>query len=127
MAKLLPKNFKNLLGDQYYLLAFDDKSQAMRTYRVDRMKAVKPTGEPRDGQEEFDALDLQNYTQRVFGMFGGKRVRVTLRFTNDLLDSRPYRTGSESLQATLQPIYGLLFSYSRGMKILLKFLNPCGQ
>lgn len=28
----------------YYLLAFDDYSKEIRTYRVDRMKALKRTG-----------------------------------------------------------------------------------
>ncbi len=53
----------------YYLLAFDDRSQSMRTYRVDRMKDVDRTGEPRDGEEVFAAVDINNYTQRVFNNF----------------------------------------------------------
>ena len=34
--------YKLLINDgNYYLLAFDDKAQDMRTYRIDRMKEVK--------------------------------------------------------------------------------------
>lgn len=81
----------------FYLLAFDDKSQDMRTYRVDRMKDVNPTGEARDGEENFAAIDMRNYTIRVFGMFGGERVTVNLLFDNTLLDTVIDRFGTSSV------------------------------
>ena len=81
----------------YYLLAFDDKSQSMCTYRVDRMKSIVLTGEPRDGEEEFAAEDLKNYTRRVFDMFRGKRVPMVLCFDNVLLDSVIDRLGKEDI------------------------------
>ena len=90
--------YRLLINDgNYYLLAFDDKAQDMRTYRVDRMKNVSLTGEPRDGEEIFSTIDMQNYTQRVFGMFGGKRVRLTLRFINPLLDTVIDRFGTKNV------------------------------
>ena len=90
--------YRLIINDgNYYLLAFDDKSQAMRTYRVDRMKNLRLTGEPRDGEEEYATIDMQNYTQRVFGMFGGKRVRLTLRFINPLLDTVIDRFGTKGV------------------------------
>ena len=89
--------YRLLINDgNYYLLAFDDRSQDMRTYRVDRMKAVTPTGEPRDGEEAFKALDLETYTQRVFGMIGGERKHITLRFINPLLDTVIERFGTKT-------------------------------
>ena len=89
--------YRLLLNDgNYYLLAFDDRAQEMRTYRVDRMKGVSVTGEPRDGEEAFKALDLQNYTQRVFGMIGGERHHITLRFINPLLDTVIDRFGTKA-------------------------------
>ena len=49
--------YKLLINDgNYYLLAFDDASKSMRTYRVDRMKSVNLTGVPREGKEAFDAI-----------------------------------------------------------------------
>ena len=90
--------YRLLINDgNYYMLAFDDRSKEMRTYRVDRMKSVNLTGEPRDGEEVFAALDLQNYTQRVFGMIGGQRVRLTLRFVNPLLDTVIDRFGTKGV------------------------------
>ena len=93
--------YRLLINDgNYYLLAFDDRAQEMRTYRVDRMKSVSLTGEPRDGEEEYAELakEIGNYTQRVFGMFGGKRVRLTLRFANSLLDTAIERFGTKGLK-----------------------------
>ena len=89
--------FRLLLNDgNYYLLAYSDMDHDMRTYRVDRMKDVRMTSEPRDGEEAFKALDLNDYTQRVFGMFGGERHHITLRFTNNLLDTVIDRFGTKT-------------------------------
>lgn len=70
----------------YYLLAFDDRYQEIRTYRVDRMKDVKVIREPRDGAEAFSEIDLSTYTKRVFSMYGGDNKHVSIRFINSLLD-----------------------------------------
>ena len=89
--------FRLLLNDgNYYLLAFSDMDQEMRTYRVDRMKDVRTTAEPRDGEEAFAALDLKDYTQRVFGMIGGERHHITLRCINLLLDTMIDRFGTKN-------------------------------
>ena len=88
--------YKLLINDgNYYLLAFDDYAQDMRTYRVDRMKNVRFTGEPREGAEAFAAIDLKSYTKRVFSMFGGKQERVVIRFINPLLDAVVDRFGND--------------------------------
>lgn len=97
-AKFVVSPFQLLINDgNYYLLAFDDDSQKMKTYRVDRMKNVSFTGEPREGQEEFDKIDLKTYTQRVFSMYGGEKKRVTLRFINPLLDTAIERFGTKDV------------------------------
>lgn len=87
--------FKLLINDgNYYLLAFDDKSQDMRTYRIDRMKNVYVTKEPRQGAPAFSAMDIETYTQRVFFMFGGPQQRVSIRFDMGLLDTAIERFGT---------------------------------
>ena len=89
--------YKLLINDgNYYLLAFDDGTKEMRTYRVDRMKGVERKGEPREGTEAFAAIDLKNYTNRVFSMYGGDQKRITLRFINPLLDTAIERFGTTS-------------------------------
>ncbi len=87
--------YRLLINDSnYYLLAYDDKAQEMRTYRVDRMRAVSPTGEPREGREVFDAIDLKTYTRRVFSMHSGEQTRVVIRCINPLLDSMVDKFGA---------------------------------
>ena len=89
--------FRLLINDgNYYLLAFDDKAQDMRTYRIDRMKDVLLLPEPQEGKEAFEAIDLQSYTQRVFSMFGGEKQLVAMQFENHLLDSVIDRFGTKN-------------------------------
>ena len=91
--------FQLLINDgNYYLLAFDDYSQEMRTYRVDRMKDIRFTGEPRDGDDEFKKIDLKTYTKRVFSMFGGEQRLVEIQFINPLLDAVVDRFGTKDVQ-----------------------------
>lgn len=86
--------YKLLINEgNYYLLAYDDRYQAMRTYRVDRMKEVKVIDELREGEGEFEKIDLASYTKRVFSMYGGENKRITLRFVNSLLDVAVERFG----------------------------------
>lgn len=97
-AKYTVSPYALLINDgNYYLLAFDDEHQELRTYRVDRMKDVKPTGAAREGAEAFAAIDLKTYTQRVFGMFGGQQERVQMRFINPLLDAVVDRFGTKGV------------------------------
>ena len=78
-----------------YLMKY---SKEMRTYRVDRMKDIRFTGEPRDGDEEFKKIDLKTYTKRVFSMYGGEQKLVEIRFINPLLDAVVDRFGTKDVQ-----------------------------
>ena len=91
--------FKLLISDSnYYLLAFSDRDQEMRTYRVDRMKGVTELSDKRDGEGEFLALDMGSFTRRTFGMFSGNRQSMTLRFINPLLDTAIDRFGTKGVR-----------------------------
>lgn len=81
----------------YYLLAYHGKSIGF--WRVDRMKSVKLTGEPRDCDEEYSELDLQDYAQRNFGMMiNAKKMRVTLLCHKNLLDTMLDRFGKKNIR-----------------------------
>lgn len=125
--------YQLLINDgNYYLLAFDDYSQDMRTYRVDRMKDVSFTGEPRDGEEVFAAIDLKSYTQRVFSMFGGDQKMVRLRCINSLLDAVVDRFGTDAIYMNAEnyhfevhakvevsdQFFGWVLGFGKKMKIL---------
>ena len=87
-----------LINDgNYYLLAYNDYVKDLRTYRVDRMKDVKLLGVEREGKEAFNKINLKNYTQRVFSMFGGEQERITIQFINPLLDTVVDRFGKKGM------------------------------
>lgn len=77
----------------YYLLASGGKSQDIRKYRVERMTKVARTGSPRDGAAAFDNINISEYGQQVFGMMGGEKRRVQIRFEGKLLDTAVERFG----------------------------------
>nr|QGT50980.1 transcriptional regulator [uncultured Firmicutes bacterium] len=100
-ARYTVSPFQLLINDgNYYLLALDDKKGKMRTYRVDRMKDVRYTEIPREGEELFANIDIKTYTQRVFDMYSGKENHVVLRFINPLLDTVIERFGTNNVQYT---------------------------
>lgn len=65
--------------ENYYMVAYDDESQMIKHYRVDKMKDITPVAKSfRLGKEQFDAFDLGQYTNRNFGMFSGDEEVITL-------------------------------------------------
>jgi len=86
--------YKLLISDgNYYLLAFNERKQKIYHYRVDRMRGVSLLEEPREGEEAYQNLDIRTYSQRVFGMYSGKKKIVTIRFLFLLLDTMVERFG----------------------------------
>lgn len=91
--------FQLLINDgNYYLVAYADYAQAMRTYRIDRMKDIRFTGEPRDGDIEFQHMDIKSYANRVFSMMSGELTLVEMHFSNFLLDAVVDRFGTRYVQ-----------------------------
>lgn len=120
----------------FYLLAYNakEKRHKVRTYRVDRMRNVKRIkGSEREGLEEVKQIDLETYTQTHFNMFTGDSELVTIRFTNDLLDSIIDRFGSKNARYLAydkkhftvttrinlsNPFYGWVFGFGKKAKII---------
>ena len=89
--------FKLIINDgYYYVLAWNSKKNTTITYRLDRMKGVDIDDEPREGGVEFAKINMKAYTQQHFGMFSGEKKTVSLRFTNNLLDTMVDRFGTAS-------------------------------
>lgn len=87
--------YKLIINDgYYYLLAWNSKRNSTITFRLDRMKGVEILNEPREGKLEFSKINMRTYTQQHFGMFSGEKKRVSLRFTNNLLDTMVDRFGT---------------------------------
>lgn len=83
--------------EYYYLVAWDDAAAMMKHYRVDKMADIAQCEAPRAGQAAYEALDMAQYTQMVFGMFGGAQTHVKLRFANSLVGVVADRFGPDIL------------------------------
>ncbi len=71
-------------NDKYYMVAYDFKDRIIKHYRVDKMLNVSLLDKKRKGATAFKKHDKSTYTQKHFGMFGGKEMTVTLECTNDM-------------------------------------------
>lgn len=64
--------------ENYYLIAFDEKANHIKHYRVDKMQNVTVTENPREGKKLFDEMDMVEYDKKTFGMFSGTEKTVRL-------------------------------------------------
>ena len=81
--------------ENYYLIGYDAASGKIKHYRVDKMKRLSVTDDPRQGQEAMRDFDPAAYANRLFGMYGGEPVRVTLEGENGIIGVLIDRFGKE--------------------------------
>ena len=97
-TKYVVSPYKLLINDgNYYLLAYVNEKQGIKTFRVDRIKNVVLVDEPREGEKAFAALNLKTLVQSYFGMFSGEKENVTLRCISPLLDTMIDRFGTKGV------------------------------
>ncbi len=84
-------------NEYYYLVAQDDETGDIRHYRVDKMANISLLEDTRKKVEGFSAA---TYTDKLFGMFGGKESLVTLRCKDHLAGEIFHRVG-KSIPFTL--------------------------
>lgn len=84
-------------NENYYLVAYDHDSRAIRHYRVDKMLSICDDGGPRGGRELFRALDMGEYTSSHFGMFSGETAAVRMEFKNSLAGAAIDRFGTDAI------------------------------
>lgn len=102
----------------YYLLAYDTDAAMMKTFRVDKMLNMELQEFARIGREEFEKINLSEYTKQVFGMFTGKGANVTLEVANELAGVIIDRFGQECM---LIPISETHFSVSVEVSVSERF------
>ena len=64
--------------DNYYLIAYDDESNMIKHYRVDKMLNISLAEQSRQGKEVFENFDIAGYSRKTFGMFAGEEETVIL-------------------------------------------------
>ncbi len=69
--------------DRYYIVGFYEKRQALRTYRLDRIKSLTVLDEYFEKDENFD---LQKYCNNSFGIYQEEPKHVVLEFDKSVAD-----------------------------------------
>ena len=83
--------------ENYYLIAYDNKQEQIKHFRVDKMSRIEQIpGESRKGVDAFSQIDIAEYTNRTFGMFGGETEVVTLKLPEELIGVILDRFGREA-------------------------------
>lgn len=73
-----------LAEENYYLVCFDSQNkEGIKYFRVDKMKNIKVTDEPREGKEEFRNFDIAEYAKKRFRMYDGDEMNVSLLCKNE--------------------------------------------
>lgn len=81
--------------ENYYLVAYDKVSDSIKHYRVDKMGKTAVLDEKREGSEQFAHIDMVEYANSTFGMYGGMQETVILRFPQRLIGVVLDRFGKE--------------------------------
>lgn len=83
--------------DHYYLICNYEKYDNLMNLRIDRIKSVQILDEQSRHFSEVsdykDTFDVADYTQKLFGMFGGDMQQVKLRCSNKILEQVADRFG----------------------------------
>lgn len=72
------------VDENYYMIAFDEWDGKVKSYRVDKMMRISITDEERTGKKEFREYDISNISKATFGMYGGRKKQVKIRFENSM-------------------------------------------
>ncbi|MCF0116048.1 MAG: WYL domain-containing protein, partial [Erysipelotrichaceae bacterium] len=82
--------------EYYYLVAYEEASDKIKYFRVDKMEQVSVL-EDKDslGEELFNSFDSGEFSKKTFGMFQGNDQQVKLRCKKDKLGIIRDRFGSD--------------------------------
>lgn len=119
-------------NQNYYLVAYDEKAQKMKHYRVDKMLHISKMEKPRLGRELFEKMDIAAFSKRTFGMFAGEERVVKLKLEKSLVGVIVDRFGTDvplrsidetyaqtRVQVAVSPqFFGWLAGFGTKMKIL---------
>lgn len=97
------------MDDFYYLIAWSDSHESFTTYRLDRMKSIETSAKRAVSNKQIKGFDVSKFQQRVFGMFSGEPVDVTLRVDASVMSAVVDRFGKDvEAQASQNKSYALV-------------------
>ena len=79
--------------NNYYLAAYDDADQKMKTYRIDRMELLQVSDEPATRCPAIANYEFEDFAYQSFGMFHGEPACVTLHVKANMMDAIVDRFG----------------------------------
>jgi predicted DNA-binding transcriptional regulator YafY len=79
----------------YYLAAYDDADELVKTYRVDRMELLQVSDAPATRCAAIAGYDYEDFAHQRFGMFHGEAACVTLRAQAAVMDAMIDRFGRD--------------------------------
>lgn len=129
--KYVVSPFSLLWNDQnYYLAGYDEREGVIKNFRVDKMQNVC-VGDENRSEQAAGRFNSAEYSQKLFGMYGGREELVTLECAPHLAGVIIDRFGIEptfiktergfrvSLRVMLSPnFYAWVFSFGKDMRIL---------
>lgn len=71
--------------ENYYLIAYDEKADCLKHYRVDKIMKAQVMEEKRVGHDKFDENNLPWYSNTMFGMFNGEEETLSIQFPKSLI------------------------------------------
>lgn len=71
--------------ENYYMIAYEEETDLVKHFRVDKMLQISLSGEERTGQEKMEGLDVAAYTRKTFGMFAGEEETVVLQGEDSMI------------------------------------------
>ena len=81
--------------EYYYMVAFDQYEKIIKHYRVDKMRSVSLSEEPRVGKERFENKTLAEYDKQTFSMFSGEKRTLRLLCEKEILGVLVDRFGND--------------------------------
>ena len=106
----------------------------MKHYRVDKMGSIELTREERQGSIVFENFDIAVYTNKTFGMYGGREEIVSLVFADQLIGVVLDRFGRETDIRRLQEgtfrvrvkvaVSGQFFGWLTGLGTQVRLAGP---
>ena len=116
----------------YYMLAYDEQSEIIKHFRVDKMAEIAILRKERRGKAAFGLAGISGYTNSIFSMFGGVDENVRISCDNALIGAVVDRYGSDiailkeneerfifTAKVKISPqFFAWVFSFGKGMEIV---------
>lgn len=107
-------------SERYYLIGYDESSDQMKHFRVDKMLQIERLESRRLGRELYQSVDAAEYARQHFGMYQGVSEMVTFLCENELVGAMIDHFGQD---VWMHPVDEQYFRMSVGIVVSDKFFG----